>query len=188
MSDLELIDFTGLRYDDSHFVDASGNPNVFYLVEGELMGDQPDLVVRVSATTDSVNLSDEVVNKFTNKHPDYLYNGYKINDVSSANNTYLNEIWTRNSEKQVTELSKITGISSENIVTEEAKYYNKVTNPDTGTGITLNQGNNNAMGIPEFFANQGRVGIKNGRIYKIEGNKRILVANISRTGKVKLID
>jgi len=188
LSDLELIDSTGLRFEGSHFINTSGDPNVFYLVEGELMSGQPDLVVRVSATTDSVNLSDEVVNKFSNKHPDYLYNGYKINDVSSANNTYLNEIWTRNSEKQVSELSKLTGVSTDNIVTEEARFYNRATNPDTGTGITLNQGNSNAMGIPEFFANKGRVGIMNGRIYKIEGDKRILVAKIGRTGKIKLVD
>lgn len=183
-----MIDSTGLRFEGSKFVDGEGNPNVFYLVEGELMSGQPDLVVRVSATTEPIELADEIIEKFSEKYPDYLYNGFKIDDVSSANNTYLNEIWTRNSEKQVGNLSRITGISSDNIVTEEAKYYNRVTNPDTGTGITLNQGDSTTMGLPEFFANKGRVGIQNGQIFRIEGKDKKLVGLIDEDGLIQLLD
>ena len=186
LSDLELINSTGLKFEGSNFINDAGEPNIFYLVEGELMKGQPELVVRVSATTDAVELSDNVAKKFSSKYPNYLYNGYKINDVSH-NNSYLNEIWTRNSTKQVPELSEITGIHINNIVTEEACHYNRVSNPDTGTGITLNQANSKAFGVPEFFANQGRVGIKNGAIYRIDGNERKLVATIGRTGKIKTV-
>lgn len=57
-------------------------------------------------------------------------------------------------------MAEYTGIKEDNIVIEEARWYNRKTNPDTGTGITLNQGASNAMGIPEFYSINGRVGIK----------------------------
>ena len=67
------------------------------------------------------------------------------------------------------------------------KCYNRPTNPDTGTGITLNQGSSNAMGIPEFYAGKGKVDINNGHIYRVEGNTRTLVGIIKKNGKIKII-
>ena len=145
-------------------------------------------MVRVSATIDGIEISEKVVQQFNAKYPDYKYNGYSIADVSSSNDTYLNEIWTRHSQSQVEELSRLTGISEENIITEQAKWYNRTTNPDTGTGITLNQGSSNEMGIPEFYANQGRVNIKNGNIYRVEGKERTLVGTINKKGIIKLLE
>ena len=168
-------------------MDKKGNPNVFYIIDGELMKAQPDLVVRVSATTDAVEISDSVAQQFNKKYPDYTYNGYSVTDVTSSNDTYLNEIWTKHSESQVDELSRLTGISKDNIVTEQAQWYNRITNPDTGTGITLNQGSSNAMGIPEFYASKGRVGISNGHIYKVEGDVRTLVGTIDEDGFIYLV-
>ncbi|WP_458457855.1 pre-toxin TG domain-containing protein [Pseudobutyrivibrio sp.] len=182
----EIVDSTGLRFEGSNFVDNSGNTNVFYMVEGELKNGQPDVVVRVSATTDAVELNDAVVKQFTEAHPDYEYNGFKIDDNSSANNTYLNEIWSRNSEKQVEYLSKITGVDEQNIVTEEARFYNRISNPDMGAGITLDQGSSTAIGRPEFYAIGGRPEVKNGCIYKIDGNEKILVGTIDRRGIIAL--
>ena len=187
VNDLDIINSTGLKFEGSNFVDKKGNPNVFYIVDGELMKSQPDLVVRVSATADGIEISDKVAQQFNKKYPDYKYNGYSITDVSSSNDTYLNEIWTRQSHSQVKELSGLTGISEENIVTEPAQWYNRTTNPDTGTGITLNQGSSNAMGIPEFYAGKGRVGIANGHIYKVEGDIRTLVGTIDEDGFIYLI-
>ena len=183
----DIINSTGLKFEGSKFVDEAGKPNVFYIVDGELMEAQPDLVVRVSATTDGIEISEKVVQQFYEKYPDYKYNGYSITDVSSSNDTYLNEIWTRHSQSQVEELSSLTGISEENIVTEQAKWYNRTTNPDTGTGITLNQGSSNAMGIPEFYAGKGRIGIANGHIYRVEDNIRKLVGVIDEDGYIELI-
>ena len=181
-----IVDSTGLRFDGSKFVNESGKPNVFYIVEGELMEGKVDAVVRISATTDAVELSDSVANKFHNKYPNYKYNGYDITDNSSANNTYLNEIWTKQSQKQVPELSALSGVSEDNIIQEEARFYNRRTNPDTGTGITLNQGNANSFGIPEFSTVNGRVGIKNGNIFRIEGKNRIPVGVIDEVGEIEL--
>ena len=112
---------------------------------------------------------------------------FYIDDNSSKNNTYLNGIWTRYSEKQVGALSEITGIEQKNIITEEARYYNRITNPDTGTGITLNQDSNHSMGLPEFYTvNGSRANIKNGHIYRVEGTNRMLVGIIDETGEIIL--
>lgn len=117
------------------------------------------------------------------------YNGYSISDNSSGNNTYLNEIWNRNRDRQVGDLAEHSGIARENIVTEEARWYNRTNNPDTGTGITLNQGQNGTQqfGIPEFYAKNRRVGIANGNIYRVEGNTRVLVGTIDEFGLIELI-
>ena len=69
----------------------------------------------------------------------------------------------------------------------QLKCYNRPTNSDTGTGITLNQGSSNAMGIPEFYAGKGRVGIANGHIYKVEGDVRTLVGTIDEDGFIYLV-
>lgn len=83
-------------------------------------------------------------------------------------------------------MAEYTGIKEDNIVIEEARWYNRKTNPDTGTGITLNQGASNAMGIPEFYSINGRVGIKKGHIYRIQGNERTLVGIIDDVGIIEL--
>lgn len=107
----DIVDSTGLRFDGSKFVDESGTPQTFYIVDGELMPEQPYLVVRVSATTDGVEISPTVAEQFELKHPDYKYNGYSISDNSSGNNTYLNEIWNRNRDRQVGDLAEHSGIA-----------------------------------------------------------------------------
>ena len=84
------------------------------------------------------------------------------------------------------ELSALSGVSEDNIIQEEARFYNRRTNPDTGTGITLNQGNANSFGIPEFSTVNGRVGIKNGNIFRIEGKNRIPVGVIDEVGEIEL--
>ncbi len=43
------------------------------------------------------------------------------------------------------------------------------------------------MGIPEFYAGKGRVGIANGHIYKVEGDIRTLVGTIDEDGFIYLI-
>ena len=99
----------------------------------------------------------------------------------------MNEIWTKNSESQVGALSDMTGIEEKNIVTESASSYNRPSNPDMGGGVTLNQGTSNALGRPEFFAGNGRAGIKNGYIYKVEGSEIVPVATIDQFGKISII-
>ena len=81
VSDLDIINSTGLKFEGSNFVDKMGNPNVFYIIDGELMKAQPDLVVRVSATTDAVEISDNVAQQFNKKYPGYTYNGYGITEL-----------------------------------------------------------------------------------------------------------
>ena len=184
----EIIHSTGLIFDDSKFVDGLGNPRVFYIVDGELLPKQSNnVVVRISATADGIEINEHVAQQFAAKFPEYQYHGYSITDNGSSNDTYLNEIWTRYSQGQVSELSDLSGINEENIVTEQAMSYNRITNPDTGTGITLNQGNSNAMGIPEFYAGHGRVDIGNGHIYRVEEDKRTLVAIIDEHGDIFLL-
>ena len=120
-TDLEIIDSTGLRFEGSNFVDDDGNPKVFYIIDGELKNYQSDLVVRVSATTEALNLSNVVEDNFMKKYPNYRYNGYFIGDINSSNETYLNEIWTRQSKNQIKKLAEYTGIREDNIVIEEAR-------------------------------------------------------------------
>lgn len=45
----------------------------------------------------------------------------------------------------------------------------------------------NALGRPEFYAGNGRAGIKNGYIYKVEGSEIVPVATIDQFGKISII-
>lgn len=183
----EIINATGLKYDGSKFINANGEPNDFYIVEAKLQQDQPAVGVRISATTDATEISPSVASEFKNKHPDYKYNGYDIDDISK-NDTYLNEIWTRKGEAQRTELSALSGVPKERIVVEEARFYNKPTNPDVGNGFTLNQGNSKAFGLPEFYVYNGKaVKVYDGAIYKISGGQKIKVAIIDIAGQIHFI-
>ena len=113
----EIVDSTGLRFDGSTFGDGD-KTNVFYLVEGNLMEGQPDVAIRVSATTNAVELNDNVLNKYYSIYPGKTYKvydedgikykEYAIDDISSSNDTYLNAIWTKQSRGQVDYLSDIS--------------------------------------------------------------------------------
>ena len=188
----EIVDSTGLRYDGSKFVDGD-KTNVFYLVEGNLMDDQPDVVIRVSATTNAVELNDNVLNKYYSIYPGKTYKvydedgikykEYAIDDISSSNDTYLNAIWTKQSRGQADYLSDISGVSRDNIVLEEAMSYNRANNPDMGIAITLHQGKSNEFGRPEFFAGNGLVNICDGKVYRIDGKYKIVVGVIDHKGR-----
>ena len=51
--------------------------------------------------------------------------------------------------------------------------------------ITLNQGNPNVFGIPEFFA-KSRFGVGNGAIYEVVGDTRVKVGIIGPDGIITL--
>jgi len=187
-SDSEIVDSLGLRYRGTDFIDESGKPRTFYIIDGAIRPDQPEIVVRISATTESVELSDSLLQEYGSVHPDKLYEGYAINDVTSDNGTYLNQRWTRQSRAQVPELSETSGMKEEYITTENAVDANYSWNPDRGHGLTLNQGDSNALGIPEFTTNNKLVGVCNGNIYRVEDTKLVLVGTIDEDGYISLIN
>ena len=80
-----------------------------------------------------------------------------------------------------------------------AGYTSTEFNPDTGTGITLNQGTSGSLGVPEFnVANPSslsngsipapyegaRMPIVNGTIYQVVGNQKVPVMTIGPTGNI----
>lgn len=185
----EIVGRTGLIFEGSGFVDENNKAGrIFYQIEfyapnQEINGGKV-LTTRVSATTDAVTLSKVVSEKFNEKYPNYRYKGMPIDYVGDinapyeANNSYLNERWTRNSLSQLDVLSAVSGIPKANIVTEEARFYNRPNNPDTGNGFTLNQSDSSSFGIPEFFVKGGRVNVNSGAIYMIADGNRVKVADI----------
>lgn len=187
-SDSEVVDSLGLKYRGTGFIDESGNPRTCYIIDGAIRPEQPEIVVRISATTESVELSDSLLQEYGSVHPDKVYEGYAINDVTSDNGTYLNQRWTRQSRAQVPELSEASGMKDEYITTENAVDANYSWNPDRGHGLTLNQGDSNSLGVPEFSTNNELVGIRNGKIYRVDGNGITTIGTIDSNGYISFME
>ncbi len=172
----QIVDSFGLRYKDNPFENSDGTLNDFYVIEGNFHASNGSKVVtRVTPTTDYVNPDSKEIY-------DSIYDAYGQQILSAedmANQTYYDNI-----KSQLERTSQLSGIPKENMYIEDPKYYNVPNNPYTGTGITLNQGNSSKLGGVEFYGMDGRSDIKDGAIYKISGDKKILVAIIDSKGIV----
>lgn len=97
-----------------------------------------------------------------------------------------NELWMEQACSQVDELAKLTNIKPEYITIDNPSFANKISNPDTGTGFTLNQGSKNAFGLPEFVVKDGPANVANGYIYRYEGKTRTLIGEVGIKGNIHL--
>ena len=58
---------------------------------------------------------------------------------------------------------------------------------DRGHGMTINQGSDSTLGVPEFTTNGELAPVRNGKIYSLEGNRISLVAIIDEDGLISYV-